>query len=98
MNISSLSYPSVNDYTDGWLTITAAPVRPLPGFINPPTDPDGDCIYEDLNANGRLDFADVVLYFNQMSWIAANEPIAAFDLNHNGRIDFADIVALFNEI
>jgi hypothetical protein len=33
-----------------------------------------------------------------MSWIAANEPIAAFDLNGNGRIDFADIVALFNEI
>jgi len=51
-----------------------------------------------LNANGRLDFADVVLYFNQMTWITANEPIPAFDLNGNGRIDFADIVALFNEI
>jgi len=74
------------------------PVVHLPGYANPPTDPDGDCIYEDLNANGRLDFADVVLYFNQMTWIAANEPIAAFDLNGNGRIDFADIVALFNEI
>ena len=73
-------------------------VVPLPGYTNPPTDPDGDCIYEDLNGNGRLDFADVVLYFNQMTWIAANEPIAAFDLNRNGRIDFADIVALFNEI
>jgi PKD repeat protein len=73
-------------------------VVPLPGYANAPTDPDGDCIYEDLNANGRLDFADVVLYFNQMTWIAANEPIPAFDLNGNGRIDFADIVALFNEI
>jgi PKD repeat protein len=73
-------------------------VVPLPGYANPPTDPDFDCIYEDLNGNGRLDFADVVLYFNQMTWIAANEPIAAFDLNGNGRIDFADIVALFNEI
>jgi len=71
---------------------------PLQGLLNPPTDPDGDCIYEDLNGNGRLDFADVVLYFNQMTWIAANEPVCAFDLNGNGRIDFADIVALFNEI
>jgi len=71
---------------------------PLPGCTNPPTDPDYDSIYEDLNGNGRLDFADVVLYFNQMTWIAANEPIPAFDLNGNGRIDFADIVALFNEI
>jgi len=73
-------------------------VIPLPGYTNPPTDPDSDGIYEDLNANGRLDFADIVLYFNYMQWIAANEPIAAFDLNGNGRIDFADIVTLFNEI
>jgi len=73
-------------------------VLPLPGYTNSPTDPDNDGIYEDLNGNGRLDFADVVLYFNQMTWISNNEPIAAFDLNGNGRIDFADIVALFNEI
>jgi hypothetical protein len=79
-------------------TATYYPVIPLPGYQHPPTDPDGDGIYEDLNANGRLDFADVVLYFNQMTWIAANEPVAAFDLNGNGRIDFADIVALFNEV
>ena len=80
----------------GWADARAR--APLPGHINPPTDPDIDGIYEDLNANGRLDFADVVLYFNQMTWIGANEPVSAFDLNKNGRIDFADIVALFNEI
>jgi len=45
-----------------------------------------------------LNFVDVVLYFNQMQWIAANEPVCPLDLNHNKRIDFADIVALFNEI
>ena len=49
-----------------------------------------------MNGNGRKDFADVVLYFNQMTWIAANEPVAAFDCNGNGRIDFADVVWLFN--
>jgi PKD repeat protein len=80
------------------ITDTFVNVVPLPGYTHPPTDPDHDGIYEDLNGNGRLDFADVVLYFNQMTWIAANEPITAFDLNGNGRIDFADIVALFNEI
>jgi PKD repeat protein len=79
------------------ICITRVPF-PVYGYAGIPTDPDADCIYEDLNANGRLDFADVVLYFNQMQWIAVNEPIEAFDLNRNGRIDFADIVKLFNEV
>ena len=42
-----------------------------------------------------MDFADVVIFFNQMNWIAANEPVSAFDHNANGRIDFADVVWLF---
>ena len=71
---------------------------PLPGFTNSPTDPNGDCLYEDLNANNRMDFNDVVVMFNQMQWIAANEPVSAFDFNGNGRIDFNDIVKLFGEI
>jgi PKD repeat protein len=70
----------------------------FPGIANPPTDPDGDCLFEDLNANNRKDFNDVVLMFNQMQWIAANEPVSAFDFNGNGRIDFNDIVKLFGEI
>jgi len=82
----------VGSFLDAPKLVIALPSNSLP------TDPDNDGIYEDLNGNGRLDFADVVLYFNQMTWIAANEPIEAFDLNGNGRIDFADIVALFNEI
>jgi len=112
--INGLSQITFTPTTAGTATVTAtidgqtvsaiieisggAPPTVLPGLISPPTDPDGDGIYEDLNGNNRLDFADVVLYFNQMTWIAANEPVSAFDLNKNGRIDFADIVALFNEI
>lgn len=53
---------------------------------------------DDPNGNGYRDFADVVLSFTRMQWIAANEPIEAFDLNRNDRIDFAIIVALFSEI
>jgi PKD repeat protein len=70
----------------------------LPGMTSPPTDPDNDGLYEDLNPNGRADFADVTLFFEQMEWIASNQPVALFDFNGNGRIDFADISALFTEI
>jgi PKD repeat protein len=49
-----------------------------------------------VTGNGRVDFEDVVLYFNQMGWIAANEPVAASGYDGNGRIDFADVVWLFS--
>jgi PKD repeat protein len=70
----------------------------FPGMTDLPTDPDGDGFYEDLNGNGRLDFADISLYFYQMDFIESDEPLALFDYNGNGRIDFADITALFNEV
>jgi PKD repeat protein len=77
-------------------------VRPsfltVPGGAGMPMDTNADGLYDDVNGNARKDFADVVLYFNSMTWIAANEPIASFDYNGNGRIDFADVVRLFNTL
>jgi PKD repeat protein len=70
----------------------------VPGGTGLPADTDADELYDDVNGNGRRDFADVVLYFNQMTWIAANEPVSAFDYNGNTRIDFADVVWLFNNL
>ena len=81
-------------------TPTSDPDRPaiIPGGSDVPGDLDGDHAFEDVNGNGRKDFADVVLYFNQMTWIGANEPAGMFDYNGNGRIDFADVVWLFNHL
>ena len=80
----------------GYVTVTA--VRAVPPGASLPMDTNGDGMYDDVNGNGRKDFADVVLYFNQMTWIAANEPVALFDCNGNGRIDFADVVWLLNHL
>ena len=73
-------------------------VSAVPGGAGRPTATDGDGVYDDVNGNGRRDFADVVLYFNQMSWIAANEPPGPFDYTGNGRVDFADVVRLFERL
>ncbi len=77
---------------------TALPVSLVPGGNGLPTDTNGVGLYDDVNGNGRQDFADVVLFFNQMTWIAANEPADCFDCNGNGRVDFADVVRLFNRL
>jgi len=72
---------------------------PFPGCENPPTDPDRDGLYEDINGNGRKDFNDVVVFFNYLEWVERNQPcIECFDFNKNGRIDFDDVVKLFEEI
>jgi subtilase family serine protease len=79
--------------------VTVPPaVIPVPPSTLSPTDTEPDGKYDDVNGNGRKDFADVVLFFNQVAWIAANEPIAAFDCNGNGRIDFADVVWIFTHL
>ena len=70
----------------------------MPPSTELPGDFDDDGLCEDVNGNGRKDFADVVLFFNQMTWIEENEPVSAFDYNGNGRIDFADVVWLFNHL
>ena len=70
----------------------------IPGASGKPQDLTGDGLCRDVNGNGRKDFADVVLYFNQMTWIGTNEPVYAFDYNGNTRIDFADVVWLFNHL
>lgn len=66
--------------------------------MNPPTDPDGDGKYEDLTGNGSATFTDVVLFFDQLDWILANEPVSAFDFSGNGAITFKDIVLLFEKV
>ena len=81
-----------------YVTGVAPAVLTLPGQTNPPTDLEGDGLYEDLNGNTALDFNDVQLFFRQMDWIAANEPVALFDFNHNSGIDFNDIQLLFRRI
>jgi PKD repeat protein len=83
----------------GYITVSAAPaLLPLPGYTNPPTDPDHDGLYEDMNANGSKDLNDVVQFFKNINWIVANEPVAPFDFNGNGSIDLNDIVRLFKEM
>jgi PKD repeat protein len=75
-------------------TPASTPV-PVPPATAPPCDLDGDGTYEDVNGNGRVDFADVTLFYNALGFCTANAPVAVFDFNGNGRVDFADVVTLY---
>lgn len=80
--------------------VVNAPVDPvyptLPGQLSPSLDLDGDGKAEDFNANGRLDFDDIVQFF-----VYFDDPIVvgspwAFDHNGNGLVDLDDVVFLFD--
>ena len=77
--------------------VTITVFEALPSY-NPPTDPDKDGLYEDINGNGLVDFDDVVEFFQHFEWIEENWPTDIIDFNGNGLLDFDDIVELFKEV
>ncbi len=70
----------------------------VPGGAAPPTDPDGDRRYEDVNGNGRMDYDDVVTLFESFESDAVGMNVAAYDFNDNGKLDFDDVVELYEEV
>lgn len=80
------------------VTPTTPTVLAFPSSSCLPRDMNRDGKYEDVNGNGRTDFADVTLLFNNLDWCCANEPACCFDFNGNSRMDFGDVVALYEGI
>ncbi len=93
------SYSSDTEIKADYIQVTSL-VKPFPGQTNEPSDPDGDSRYEDINGNGRLDYDDVVIYYENMQWIRdqLDVGIEPYDYNGNGRIDYDDVVLLYEEV
>ena len=68
----------------------------LPGMTSPARDLDGDGLADDVNGNGRLDFADIVVFFENIDSPEVQDNASAFDFNGNGAADLADVTALFD--
>jgi large repetitive protein len=90
-SVTKTQYISITPYLESF-----------PGYSVLPTDVSTtpDYVYEDINANGRIDYDDVVAIFNNQNWIVANNnvDIENYDYNFNGAIDFDDIVVLNDKI
>ena len=103
--IYTVSLTVTNPYSSDTMTKTAyisirIYVEPFPGYPHPPTDPDSDGLFEDINGNGMLDFDDVVAFYQNMAWVTANTAVGIdpYDFNGNGRIDYDDVVLLYYEV
>ncbi len=63
-----------------------------------PTDPNNDGLYEDMNGDGRITFKDVILLFEDMEWIQANEPVQYFDFDGDHTFTFKDVIKVFKDL
>ncbi|SDF99737.1 alkaline phosphatase PhoX [Halorientalis regularis] len=79
------------------MVVTGPPGLGLGPAGSAPTDPDGDGKYEDVNGNGRLDYADIELLFENLDSDAVTMNVEAYDFNDNGKIDYDDVVELYEE-
>ena len=70
----------------------------LPGAASAPRDADGNGRYEDVNGNGRSDFSDVTLLFNNLNTVVSAYPVQAFDFNGNTRVDYGDVTVLYGQL
>jgi PKD repeat protein len=100
LNVSN-AYTSDSLTRDDYIIITPY-VEAFPGYTNPPTTTGmtDDYLIYDINGNGRLDFDDVVVYYQNMQWIRDNTRVGIkpYDYNQNGRIDFDDVVLLYDVV
>jgi PKD repeat protein len=71
---------------------------PVEENLPPPRDLDSDGLYEDINGNGRLDFDDVVKFFEHFDDLVISQYSRYYDFNRNGRLDYDDIIELFERL
>ena len=84
--------------SNGTVSVTSGPSA-LPGQSQPPTDPDGDGVFEDLNGDGSADLRDLQPFFNLVRPSASPPSTpSAFDINGDGSADLRDLQPFFNEV
>ncbi|REA03860.1 hypothetical protein DEQ92_12215 [Haloferax sp. Atlit-6N] len=74
---------------------TAPTVDPIGNFESPPTDPDGDGVYEDVNGDGTVTVSDVQALFTHRDSEAVTEQRERFDVTGNGVFNIVDVQRLF---
>ncbi|MFB6161818.1 MAG: dockerin type I domain-containing protein [Halococcoides sp.] len=63
-----------------------------------PQDHDGDGHFENINANGRVDFDDVAELFQHQNEPPVTEHATAYDYNDDDTVNLQDVMVLFRAV
>ena len=85
--------------TGGTITVAEADGIDVPigDFDGPPTDPDEDGRYEDINGDGAFTIVDVQALFANRNSNAVQDKSSLFDFNGDGSMTVVDVQRLFVE-
>ena len=61
-------------------------------------DLDDDGLVDDLNVNDRMDFADLVLFFQHLESPQVQENIDLFDYTASNSVGMADVTGMFDHL
>jgi hypothetical protein len=91
------------DNVAGYEVDAAVAGRPFPDGVPrvsdlPPTDPDGDGRYEDVDGDRAVTYADVVALFRVFEADRVRARDGLFDYGGDGQLDYTDLVALFEAV
>ncbi|AWB26529.1 hypothetical protein [Halococcoides cellulosivorans] len=74
----------------------ALPVEPIDGTV--PRDDDFDGVFEDLSADGTINFPDVNTYFQHTEDRVITAFVTYFDIDGDGAAGLQDVLALFETV
>jgi outer membrane protein assembly factor BamB len=91
------------DNAAGYRVDTAVVAQPFPDGVPrvsdlPPTDPDADGRYEDVDGDRAVTYADVVALFRVFEADRVRARGRLFDYGDDGQLDYTDLVALFEAV
>ena len=101
VDVQALGNEGGESYTvtdENGASVSVIEIGPIGEFSDPPTDPDDDGLYEDVNGDGVFDIVDAqALFANLDDETVQNNP-DKFDFNQDGDVDVVDVQKLFNEV
>jgi PKD repeat protein len=80
------------------VTVAADGPPPIARTGDPPTDPDGDGLYEDIDGDGAVTVVDVAAFLDVFDTPVVESNLAAFDFDGNGRVSLVDVATLLRQL
>jgi hypothetical protein len=101
VDVQALGNEEGDSYTvteENGASISVVDLPPVGDFPNPPTDPDDDGLYEDVNGDGKFNIVDVQALFANLDDETVQNYPDAYDFNGDGSVDVVDVQKLYNEV